>query len=112
EEAEKIKNKLAEKLIRGIIILSSSQDEKYLAELDTLQIPIVIIGKVEKEYEFIYSIDTDNYSDSYQMIQRLIDLGHKDIACLHAPLDIHVSSDRVNGYRKALFDNYLDIKKE
>ena len=68
--------------------------------------------KLEKEYEYIYSVDTDNYSDSYQMIQTLIDLGHKEIACLHAPLNIHVSADRVNGYRKALFDNYLDIKNE
>ncbi|MBO0453208.1 LacI family DNA-binding transcriptional regulator [Candidatus Enterococcus murrayae] len=112
EEAQKIKNKLNEKLIRGIIILSASQDEQYLEELDALQIPIVIIGKLEKEYEYIYSVDTDNYSDSYKMIQTLIDLGHKEIACLHAPLDIHVSADRVNGYRKALFDNYLDIKNE
>lgn len=112
EEAQKIRNKLNEKLIRGIIFLSASQDEQYLEELDALKIPIVIIGKLEKEYEYIYSVDTDNYSDSYQMIQTLIDLGHKEIACLHAPLNIHVSADRVNGYRKALFDNYLDIKNE
>lgn len=112
DELKKIKNKIDEKLIRGIIILSSSLDDHYLDELDTLKIPIVIIGKLEKEYNYIYSVDTDNYADSYQMTQKLIELGHKEIACLHAPLDIHVSTDRLNGYRQALFDNFLDIKNE
>lgn len=112
EELQKIKNKIAEKMIRGIIILSAALDEAYLEELDSLKIPIVIIGKIDKDYEYIYSVDTDNYKDSYQMIESLIQLGHKDIACLHAPLDIHVSADRVNGYRRALFDNFLDIKND
>lgn len=112
DELNKIKNKIDEKLIRGIIILSASLDDHYLDELNALKIPIVIIGKLEKDYDYIYSVDTDNYDDSYQMTQKLIDLGHKEIACLHAPLDIHVSTERLNGYRQALFDNFLDIKSE
>ncbi len=45
-------------------------------------------------------VDTDNYGDSIALTDALIESGHKNIACPHAPLDVHVSVDRVNGYKQ------------
>lgn len=112
EELEKCQKKIQEKMIKGIIILSSSMDESLLSELDQHGIPIVVIGKVEQKYENIYSVNTDNFQDSYDLVKILIDNGHKQIGCLHAPTGIRVSNDRLNGYRQCLFDHNLDIRNE
>ncbi|EPH98388.1 transcriptional regulator, LacI family [Enterococcus faecalis 13-SD-W-01] len=112
EELEKCKKKIQEKMIRGIIILSSSMDESLLSELDRYGIPIVVIGKVDQKYEHIYSVDTDNFQDSYDLVKVMIEKGHTKIACLHAPTEVHVASDRLNGYRQCLFDHHLDLRNE
>lgn len=62
---------------------------------------MVVIGKVEGQYAHVYSVDTDNFGDSIALTDALIESGHQNIACLHAPLDVHVSVDRVNGYKQA-----------
>ncbi len=42
----------------------------------------------------------------------LIESGHQNIACLHAPLDVHVSVDRVNGYKQSLAAHNIAVRDE
>jgi DNA-binding LacI/PurR family transcriptional regulator len=111
DELNKCITKIRDKMIKGIIMLSSPTDEDFFKQLDVFNIPIVVIGKVEGDYHNIYSVDTDNYQDSYRLTKLLIDLGHKDIACLHSPLDYHVSIDRLNGFKKCMEDHDLPLNK-
>lgn len=64
--------------------------------------PVVVIGKVEGNYQNIYSVDTDNFRDSAILTDSFIKHGRTKIACLHAPLDYHVSIDRLAGYKSSL----------
>ena len=72
----------------------------------------MVIGKVGNDYTNIYSVDTDNFQDSYDLVETLIKNGHRHIGCLHAPTEVYVSNDRLNGYRQCLFDHHLDIRNE
>lgn len=112
EEIQKCITKTTNKLIRGIIMLSAPTDEEVFKKLDLYGIPIAVIGKVEGNYEHIYSIDTNNYQDSYNLIQHLINIGHEEIACLYSPQEYHVSVDRLEGYRQCMLDNNLPLKEE
>jgi DNA-binding LacI/PurR family transcriptional regulator len=112
DELEKCKAKIRDKMIKGIIMLSSPAKEDFYKQLDVFNIPIVVIGKVEGNYQNIYSVDTDNYQDSYHLTKLLIEQGHKDIACLHSPLDYHVSIDRLDGYKNCMQDHDLPLRKE
>lgn len=112
DDLQKCESKIKQKLIKGIIMLSSPADESFFAQLDKYNIPVVVIGKVEGQYSHVYSVDTDNYSDSIKLTDALIKSGHINIACLHAPLDYHVSVDRVNGYKKSVVDHKLELRKE
>ncbi|MGZ4159554.1 MAG: LacI family DNA-binding transcriptional regulator [Neobacillus sp.] len=112
DELEKCIAKIKEKMIKGIIMLSSPANEDFFKQLDVFNIPIVVIGKVDGEYKNILSVDTNNYQDSYDLTKYLIDQGHKDIACLHSPLDYHVSIDRLEGYKNCLKDHGLPLRKE
>lgn len=110
EEIEKTATKASSRIVKGIIMLSSPSDDTYFKELNKLNIPTVVIGKVNEEFENIYSVDTDNFRDSYNLVQYMIDLGHRDIACLYSPQDYNVAIDRLEGYKQCLLDNNLPIK--
>ncbi|ENG2549600.1 TPA: LacI family DNA-binding transcriptional regulator [Citrobacter farmeri] len=112
DDLQKCESKIKQKMIKGIIMLSSPAEESFFARLDKYDIPVVVIGKVEGEYNHVHSVDTDNYRDSIALTDALIDSGHRRIACLHAPLEYHVSVDRVNGYKASLNAHNIDIRKE
>ena len=94
--------KIKQKMIKGIIMLSSPANESFFATLDEYGVPVVVIGKVEGNYQNIYSVDTDNFRDSAILTDSFIKHGRTKIACLHAPLDYHVSIDRLAGYKSSL----------
>lgn len=111
EEIQKTVAKTSSKIVKGIIMLSSPTDESYFNEINDLNIPTVVIGKVDGDFDNIYSVDTDSFKDSYNLVQYMIDLGHKDIACLYSPQDYHVSIDRLEGYKQCLEDNHLPLNE-
>ncbi|GGC84422.1 LacI family transcriptional regulator [Thalassobacillus devorans] len=112
EEIKRCIAKTASKIVKGIIMLSSPSDSHYFREIDNLNIPTVVIGKVDGDYSNIYSVDTNNFSDSYNLVQYMVDLGHKHIACLYSPQEYNVSIDRLEGYKKCLIDNNLPLREE
>ncbi|VFS45124.1 LacI family transcriptional regulator [Enterobacter cancerogenus] len=61
----KCESKIKQKMIKGIIMLSSPANESYFSRLDAYGVPVVVIGKVEGEYNNICSVDTDNFRDSF-----------------------------------------------
>jgi DNA-binding LacI/PurR family transcriptional regulator len=112
DELEKCITKIKGKMIKGIIMLSSPANEELFKQLDVFNIPIVVIGKVEGNYKNIFSVDTDNFHDSYELTKYLIEQGHKRIACVHSPLEYHVSMDRLNGYKACIEDHQLPVREE
>ncbi|RBP86307.1 LacI family transcriptional regulator [Cytobacillus firmus] len=112
DELEKCIKKIKEKMIKGIIMLSSPANEDFFRQLDIFNLPIVVIGKVEGKYKNIFSVDTNNYQDSYDLTKYLIELGHRNIACLHSPLDYHVSIDRLQGYKDCMAQYGVTVQKK
>ncbi|NCI18475.1 LacI family transcriptional regulator [Cronobacter muytjensii] len=102
DDLQKCLTRIRQKMIKGIIMLSSPAEESFIARLDECGIPVVVIGNVVGQYQHICSVDTDNYHDSIALTDTLIARGCQRIACLHAPLDYHVSIDRLAGFRASL----------
>lgn len=102
DDLQKCVGKIKQKMIKGIVMLSSPANESFFATLDEYGVPVVVIGKVEGNYQNIYSVDTDNFHDSAILTDSFIRHGRTKIACLHAPLDYHVSIDRLAGYKSSL----------
>ena len=109
DDLQKCVGKIKQKMIKGIIMLSSPANESFFATLDEYGVPVVVIGKVEGNYQNIYSVDTDNFRDSAILTDSFITHGRTKIACLHAPLDYHVSIDRLAGYKFSLEKHGIEI---
>ncbi|MEE9951822.1 LacI family DNA-binding transcriptional regulator [Enterobacter quasihormaechei] len=109
DDLQKCVGKIKQKMIKGIIMLSSPANESFFSTLDEYGVPVVVIGKVEGNYQNIYSVDTDNLRDSAILTDSFIKHGRTKIACLHAPLDYHVSIDRLAGYKSSLEKHGIEI---
>ena len=109
DDLQKCVGKIKQKMIKGIIMLSSPANESFFSTLDEYGVPVVVIGKVEGNYQNIYSVDTDNFRDSAILTDSFITHGRTKIACLHAPLDYHVSIDRLAGYKFSLENHGIEI---
>jgi DNA-binding LacI/PurR family transcriptional regulator len=88
--------------VDGIILLSSSMDDKIVEFLYKSHFPFIVIGKPYKYEDKISHVDNDNFRATQELTQHLIDLGHDRIAFIGGSLNLVMTTDRLLGYEKAL----------
>jgi GntR family transcriptional regulator of arabinose operon len=96
---------LTQKNIDGLIFEPAGgftrwQDSKSLQFLETLTIPVVLMGWAIDDLEFSY-ISLDDIEVGFRATRYLINAGHTRIACVQ-PNDVIPGILRYEGYRKAM----------
>lgn len=114
DNAEKENNYIAvlrEKCVDGIIFTSSSIPKyEHIIDLIDSGIPVVMIDRsIEPKLKNVYGVFLDNYKGGYLATKYLIELGHRNIACITGPLYTKSAIERLNGYKKALSDFNIEI---
>ncbi|OGC05410.1 hypothetical protein A2230_04720 [candidate division WOR-1 bacterium RIFOXYA2_FULL_36_21] len=105
---EEIPKSISKSIIDGSIIMGPIPKENVL-KLQQYGTPIVLCGHPIPELE-LNCVIPDGRSGMYQATKHLIALGHKKIAfILGGPVFDPVSSDRLEGYRFAMYEEGLDI---
>lgn len=103
---------IKEKRLRGIIFLGGFY-EKNKTRLKQIHIPFVLctIAARESLEDCVYSyFAIDDYHESYKVTDYLCKLGHKKIAILAATKDdCSIGALRLQGYKKALEDNNIEV---
>lgn len=92
------------------IIASGAQNEELLNRVRTSGTPVVFVDRKPKRSEFD-TVYVDKNLAMRQMVQHLVDNGHKRIAIAAGPKDLVTAQDRVDGYVQALFENNLPLYK-
>lgn len=108
---EKYYNLAKERNLDGIIIIGAYPDEFYDG-LKTTRTPIVLVDSYI-EGEHFHSVTINDIEGAYSATQYLIDNGHKDIAFISGGFkNGGVCEKRCQGYRNALKDSRIEVKKE
>lgn len=99
----KFANLLAQKQVEGIIVISSVMNNKLEYRLEESKIPYVMLNMFYEAQEN-FTVNIDFEKASYDMVNYLIEQGHKTIASLaiRRDLDRTTEKDKVQGYRKAM----------
>ncbi|HUG29687.1 MAG TPA: LacI family DNA-binding transcriptional regulator [Candidatus Limnocylindria bacterium] len=85
----------------GLVLSGPRSDDAELATLVEDGFPIVLQGS-RPDLE-VQSVDVDNRAAARHAVRHLIDLGHRQIACItNAPLAYTAAAERLAGYRDAL----------
>jgi len=96
-------NLVRAKHIDGIILSGPRFDDQALDALEEDGVPLVLMGHLPGSN--ICSVDIDNIKASRMAVKHLIDLGHKQIACItNASPAYTAAADRLAGYNQALED--------
>ena len=105
-------NNLIEKQVDGIALAGAAFRDKALEEKVNIKIPIVSLDRNVYFKGIEGKIEVDNFLGAYDAVSYLIKLGHKKIMFLSGQLNVKLSIDRLEGYKKALEDNNIDYNEK
>jgi len=101
ERARRVLELTRARHIDGLVMWGPRHGDPVIAELARDGFPLVMIGSAEAEG--LCSIDIDNRAAAKSMVDYLIALGHRRIACItNAPTSYLSAADRLAGWRAAL----------
>jgi len=101
DDEEKFIDSLIRRHVYGIIFSRVSDESRVLKIIDNTNIPIVVIDRV-LDNEDTPRIVLDNYKAGEMAAKYLVDLGHRDIACITGPLNISICRERLKGFNEVL----------
>ena len=93
------------------VIASISQNTKVGKHFNNIinrGIPLVLFDRVLDDLD-VHKIVGDDFKKVYEMVNHLIDSGYQNIAYLAGPSHLNITMNRVDGYKKALIDNDIEL---
>lgn len=100
EELNTIKQYMNSNLVDGIILSVVRFKDKCVHYLQENEFPFVVIGRPEDTKNVLW-VDNDNFQAMYNVVNKLIINGHREIAFIGANNQLNVTSDRLSGYKQA-----------
>jgi len=111
KEFESIKEITNTNLIEGIILLRVNENDESIKFLKNIEFPFVAIGRPEKTDDILW-VDNDNFQAMYNVVNRLIQKGHKKIGFIGSIKTLNMSKDRLKGYKMALEVNGINYDEQ
>ncbi|MCY6484869.1 LacI family DNA-binding transcriptional regulator [Clostridium aestuarii] len=111
EQIDSINSLVRGSRVDGVVITYSKENDPIIEELKKMKVPFSMIGRPVKTENINY-VDNDNVKAGYNAVKYLIDKGHRKIGLILGVLNLTVSADRYEGYKKALEENNLVMDKE
>lgn len=101
DEAAVLRRLAASRSVDGIIITGPLLQDWRIRLLHALDLPFVVHGQTEADLPYSF-VDIDNEAVFAKAADLLLDLGHRRIATLNAPLELNFATARACGFRRAL----------
>lgn len=102
---------LKNKQVDGIILSFHEESLDELHKLHEQHFPVVQVYRESPECK-ISTVSLDNVGSAYTATRHLIELGHKRIGHLARAFEVLSGIERLEGYKKAMIDNGLEVREE
>lgn len=99
---------LIAKQVDGAILISSGESHEDLRRFNSSHTPLVVADR-KAPLSLADIVLVDNAEGGYLATRHLLDLGHRRIACVSGPSEIHPSRLRLDGYHNALAEAGIQI---
>ncbi|MEC7941715.1 MAG: LacI family DNA-binding transcriptional regulator [Pseudomonadota bacterium] len=111
EEQQVYADFISSGMVDGLFIVRTRKNDERIAMLNERNFPFVCLGYIEGFRDDMF-VDVDNNNAFYQLTKRQIDLGHKRIAFLDAPIELTLSQSRKQGYLRAMKEANLEVNEQ
>ncbi|HET7628913.1 MAG TPA: LacI family DNA-binding transcriptional regulator [Bacillales bacterium] len=98
--------------VDGVVLLYSRINDQIIDLLQNQTLPFVVIGKPFRDVDRITHIDNDNFKAAKEAAEYLIERNHRRIGFVGGNLDLVVTVDRLNGYKTAIREAGLALRKD
>lgn len=105
-ESEIIKEITNTNLIEGVILLRVNENDESIKYLKEVDFPFVAIGRPEETRDILW-VDNDNFQAMYNVVNQILQKGHRKIGFVGAMENLNMSRDRLKGYKMALEENLI-----
>jgi LacI family transcriptional regulator len=102
---------LLQKRVDGILLAPACASAQLVDWIQSQTIPLVLLDRTV-DCAQVDIVRGDSEEGAYRLVQHLISLGHRHIAVLSGPRDVSTATDRVAGYRRALEEAGLQVRRE
>ncbi|MGR4043602.1 LacI family DNA-binding transcriptional regulator [Pseudomonas sp. JDS08PS003] len=99
---------LLEKRIDGLIVTSAGGDSGLAQGLAGVRTPMVIVDRGLEGVDADL-VRIDHHYGAYLATRHLLELGHRDIACIGGPANTSVAQMRLAGFRQALQEAGVEV---
>lgn len=104
-------NSLIQNGVDGLILILPRNPANYLDRLRSLKFPYVLVDHQGIDDQGP-AVGATNFQGAFDATTYLIGLGHKKIALITGSMDLGCSQERLAGYKAALNQHAIPIKKE
>ena len=91
-----------------VSIAKDTTDYSHFLEIKSRHVPIVFFDRANDDLG-VDSVVIDDYKGAFMATEHLISKGYKRIAHISGPTHLKNFCDRLNGYKKALHANKMDV---
>lgn len=99
---------LLEKRIDGLIVASVGEDSDLQGSLASVRTPMVIVDRALEGVEADL-VSIDHEQGAYLATRHLLELGHRDIACIGGPASTNTAQLRLAGFQRALAEAGVSV---
>jgi LacI family transcriptional regulator len=92
---------LLQKQVDGILLVPADNSIDPIEFIQSRDIPLVLLDR-QVSQAAVDIVRGDSEHAAYQLVQTLVDRGHRRIVALAGPQSVSTAADRVRGYRRAL----------
>lgn len=104
--------KVFQNSVDGVLMVSPYLEEKDVLQMMDNRIPIVLVGYRTNDPGVDF-VDSDNFQAASQVVDHLVKLGHKKIACIAGPAEVsRNAADRLQGFKQAMQKKDLIVPEE
>jgi len=111
QEREAYDRVVGSRRVDGLLVVRTRCHDERIIYLLENGFPFVTFGRSDLDLDFPY-VDVDGTKGLDEAAQYLIDLGHRRIAYISAPLDLMFAKHRLAGYKRAMERNGLPVQEE
>lgn len=99
--------------VDGLLVSLSYDNENldHYAQFSKKNIPVILFDRGNESHDFT-NIFIDNQKAGYEATKHLLEQGCKRIVHITAKSNLKVYADRLTGYKKALAEHNIPVKKE
>lgn len=98
---------ILQRSVDGVLFVSAWDDSTALDKLQAAGIPIVVVDRVPQSYGGP-AVVLDNVLAGRLAASHLLALGHRHLAHIGGPVEVHIARERLNGFRAVLAEHGID----